>query len=77
MTKKNKISFEDNLKRLEEISTKLESDNIGLQESVELYEEGIILSKYCYNALKSAELKVKELQEKLEDEFNDELDFEQ
>lgn len=76
MTKKKDKSFEENLKRLEEISAKLESDDIGLGESIELYEEGINLSKLCYETLQNAEVKVKELQKKLTDEFNDELDFE-
>jgi len=77
MQKKNEKSFEAKLNRLEEISEKLESGDIGLSESIELYEEGINLSKLCYETLKNAEVKVKELQKKLADEFNDELDFEE
>ena len=77
MQKKNEKSFEAKLNRLEEISEKLESGDIGLSESIELYEEGINLSKRCYETLKNAEVKVKELQKKLADEFNDELDFEE
>ncbi len=77
MAKKKEKSFEDNLKRLEEISSKLEGEDIGISESIELYEEGINLSKLCYETLKNAEVKVKELQQKLENEFQDELDFEE
>jgi len=75
MTKKKEKSFEDKLKRLEEITAQLESEEIGLQEAIGLYEEGINLSKMCYVTLQNAELKVNELHEQLEENFNDELDF--
>ena len=63
--KKNKNSFEDDLKRLEEISSTLESENIGLNDSMSLYEEGIKLSKNCLQTLKKAELKITELRNEL------------
>jgi len=77
MTKKKEKSFEDNLKRLEEITEQLESEEIGLQEAIGLYEEGIKLSKMCYTTLQNAELKVKKLHEQLEENFNDELEFDE
>lgn len=64
MAKKNK-TFEDNIRRLEEISSLLESEEIGLEEAITLYEEGINLSKGCIETLNSAELKVTELKKKL------------
>ncbi|MBI9071985.1 MAG: exodeoxyribonuclease VII small subunit [Melioribacteraceae bacterium] len=75
MTKK-KITFEEELNRLQEISELLESDEIGLDESVSLYEEGMKLSTRCYGQLKKAELKVTELKKKMEDDFSEEFDFE-
>ena len=66
MTKKKTSSFEDSLTRLQEISELLESDDISLEESISLYEEGIILSKVCYEQLNKAELKVTELKEQFE-----------
>ena len=46
--KKNKeLSFEISLKKLEEIVEQLESGNIDLEKSVELYEQGIELKKIC------------------------------
>ena len=74
MAKKNK-SFEEYLARLEDISAQLESDDIGLEESIKLYEESISLSKYCYDALKNAELKITELQTKLEKNIQTDLEF--
>lgn len=76
--KKNKNNFEDDLRRLEEISSILESENIGLDDSVLLYEEGIKLSKNCLHTLKKTELKITELRDELselseesESEFSD------
>jgi exodeoxyribonuclease VII small subunit len=69
MSKKKEPSFEDSLKRLEEISELLESEESGLEKSIELYEEGIKLSKYCYTALKEAELKVTELKKEIENDL--------
>lgn len=60
MTKK-KNSFEDLLNRLQEITNSLESEDVGLEESIKLYEEGIKLSKICYKKLNEAELKITEL----------------
>ena len=62
-----KNSFENNLNRLEEISSLLESDDIGLEEAITLYEEGIELSKTCISALRDAELKITELKKKLDE----------
>jgi exodeoxyribonuclease VII small subunit len=71
--KTEKNSFESKLTRLEEISTLLESDDIGLEEAIRLYEEGIELSKNCISTLSEAELKVTELKKKLgELSLNDE-----
>ncbi len=68
MAKKNaKITFEEKVNRLDEISSMLEADEIGLEEAIKLYEEGINLSKECMNDLKSAELKITRLKSKVED----------
>jgi exodeoxyribonuclease VII small subunit len=69
MSKKKK-SFEESLKRLQEISEMLENDDVSLENSISLYEEGIKLSKECFSALDKAELKVEELNDDLEDEIN-------
>lgn len=72
MAKKSKVdNFEDSLKRLEEISELLENEEIGLDESIKLYEEGINLSKNCYGKLKDAELKITELKSQLEDQLGE------
>ena len=65
MGKKKEKSFEDLLKRLEEISQLLEDEEIGLDESIKLYEEGIKLSQICYKKLSDAEIKIIELKNQL------------
>ena len=72
MGKKKNNNFEKNLRRLEEISTLLESDSLGLEEALNLYEEGIELSRSCISALKKAELKITDLKKNL-----DKLNFEE
>ena len=62
-----KDNFEANLKRLEEISFLLESNNLKLEDAITLFEEGITLSKLCVDTLRDAELKVTKLKKKLED----------
>jgi len=54
---KNK-NFEQTLARLEDIVKKMESGNISLDESIEIYQEGITLSKQCSSMLVEAEGKV-------------------
>ena len=65
--KGNKDSFEVKLHRLEEIAAKLDSEDIGIENAISLYEEGIKLSKDCMETLKKAELKITELKSKLTD----------
>lgn len=66
MAKKKENSFENSFKRLEEISNLLESGDVSLEDSIKLYEEGIILAKNCYSLLKEAEIKITELKKQLE-----------
>ncbi|MBN2364872.1 MAG: exodeoxyribonuclease VII small subunit [Calditrichaeota bacterium] len=54
-------SFEQAMKRLEEISHKLESGDIALDESIKLYEEGIKLIEFCQSKLNEAEKKIQKL----------------
>ncbi len=62
-----KLKFEEALARLEEISSLLEDENVPLDEVLKLYEEGIKLTKICQTKLKEAELKIKKLDEELEE----------
>ena len=61
MSKDNENSFEKNLQKLELIVEKLESGEIGLEESVKLYEEGMKIKKICDNKLKDIEMQIKKI----------------
>ncbi len=60
----NELSFETSLKKLEEIVEQLESGNIDLEKSVELYEKGIELKNICEDKLKKVELQIKKIKVK-------------
>ena len=53
-----KISFEQSLKRLDEIIENLERGDASLDESLKLFEEGTTLIKNCGKQLDAAEQKV-------------------
>lgn len=57
-------SFEKNLKRLEEIVNKLESENTPLEDSMKLFEEGKTLSDKCLKQLTEVEQKVSKVIDK-------------
>ena len=65
MSKEKDNNFETNLKKLEVIVDKLESGDIGLEESVKLYEEGMRIKKICDKKLKDIEMQIKKI--KIED----------
>ena len=53
-----KLSFEESLKRLDEIVSHLEQGDITLQESLSCFEEGTKLLAECNRMLEEAEQKV-------------------
>ena len=55
------MTFEDSMKRLDEIVKALEGDNLSLEESLDLYKEGVELSVECKKSLENAKLQVKTL----------------
>ena len=58
---KTERSFEDSFTRLESILEKLEGEDCTLEETINLYEEGLTLTKLCYDKLNNAELRIKEI----------------
>jgi exodeoxyribonuclease VII small subunit len=64
MTTEERPSFEEALTKLEAIVDKLDDDDITLEDSVQLYEEGLKLSKICSETLENAELKIEEIEKK-------------
>ena len=49
------LTFEQALTKLEEVVKKLENKEINLDEAVKLYNEGLEISKVCYELLKESE----------------------
>jgi exodeoxyribonuclease VII small subunit len=64
-----KNSLEASLKRLEEIVETLEHGDTSLDDAVNLYEEGVQISKGCAEKLKAAELKIKKLSKDIDGQF--------
>ena len=60
MATKNKkeLSFEDSLKRLEQVLESLEHGNLNLEESVKAFEEGVKLVRFCHDRLDEVERRV-------------------
>lgn len=54
-------SFESALKELEDIVAAMEREDLPLEESLKLFERGVILTRECRSSLSSAELRVKNL----------------
>lgn len=52
------MNLEDKLKKLKEITEKLEKGDVGIDEGIALFKEGSELAKECYVALKEAKGKV-------------------
>lgn len=62
-----KMTFEQAIERMEEIISRLSDGNLGIDESVSLYEEGIKLAAFCDEKIKEAQRKITLLQEKEND----------
>lgn len=67
--KKSSNNFEEKLSRLEQIAESLENNELGLENSINLFEEGVNLSKECLSILEKAELKVKVLKKDLDNTY--------
>lgn len=64
------LSFEQAYSELETIVSKLENNDLSLEESLALYERGQALSRYCGDLLEKAELRLQEV--RLSNESNQE-----
>ena len=55
---KEEKNFEELMKDLEEITNKLEKGDLSLDESVDLFEKGMKISKECNEKLEKAEKRI-------------------
>lgn len=58
-----KMTYEKAIARLEEIIHQLENNEIPLEDSISLFQEGIELSQYCDNKLRNIQEKVAQIYE--------------
>ena len=58
-----KMTYEKAMSRLEEIIEQLENNEVSLEKSIDLFQEGIELSKYCDSKLKNIQEKVAHIYE--------------
>lgn len=59
--KQKKLDYEAAVKELEALVERLEQGDISLEESLKLYERGVLLTRDCQDSLKAAEQKVQML----------------
>ncbi|WP_232696103.1 exodeoxyribonuclease VII small subunit [Brevibacillus daliensis] len=55
------LQFEEAMQRLEEVVRQLEEGDVPLEKSIELYQEGVKLSRLCTSKLDDIEAKVIQL----------------
>ncbi len=70
--KKSEVSFEENIKKLEDIVRTLESGESSLDEMLSLFGEGIDITKECTNQLEKAEQKITVMMKKVNGEMQEE-----
>jgi exodeoxyribonuclease VII small subunit len=56
--KENKKNFEEAISELEEVVSKLEKGELALDDSIDVFQKGIELSKYCNKRLDEVEKKI-------------------
>ncbi|PCJ31102.1 MAG: exodeoxyribonuclease VII small subunit [Gammaproteobacteria bacterium] len=61
VARRKKLNYEDSVTELESLVTRLEQGDISLEESLKLYEKGVLLTRDCQDALQTAEQKVQVL----------------
>jgi exodeoxyribonuclease VII small subunit len=61
--------IDEDIKKLDEIARKMEQGDLPLEQTLELFNEGISLVRKCGKTLQAAELRVKEIMERDGGEF--------
>ena len=66
MAKKKELTFREEIEKLEDLVSKLESGELELEESLRIYSEGVNLVDSLNRKLSDSKLKITELKGKIE-----------
>lgn len=55
-----KVTFEQSMQKLSEVTAQLEQGSVSLEKAIELYSEGVKLAADCKRQLQEAKLKITE-----------------
>ena len=64
------MTYDQATRRLEEIVKKIENENTPIEESLQLYKEGIELTQYCTNKIKEIETEIIIIQESIKEDIS-------
>ena len=67
-----KLSFEEAISELERIVEDLERGDIELEDSISIYERGVILKAHCEEKLKTAKMKIDKIVSHPDGDFSSE-----
>lgn len=57
------LSLEQAMDELEAIADRMERGNVGMEETIQLYERGMLLAKHCKDKLDGYQLRIRMLQD--------------
>ncbi|MFI3167619.1 MAG: exodeoxyribonuclease VII small subunit [Bacillota bacterium] len=60
------MKFEEGTKKLDEIISKLESEETSFEESIALFENGVKITKQCLDVLQESKGKITKIKEELD-----------
>lgn len=68
---KKEMTLEEALKKLEDITEKMQNESIEVDKSLKLFEEGTKLVAFCREKLDKASLKITQLSERIDEDEDD------
>lgn len=66
------MNLDEKLNKLKNITEKLESGNVGIEEGIKLFEEGTVIAKECYTALNEAKGKITQIKKQMDETITEE-----
>lgn len=61
MSQEKEMTYEQAIKRLEEIASLMESGKLSLDDSVKFYDESVRLTEFCYSKLEAFKQRIYEV----------------